>query len=71
VCLIDTEAAWTVGENGYASKSANCSFDGMRLRGRVLLTIAGGVIAHRQPMLVASDGGAGPRATGARNRAAR
>ena len=45
VCLIDTEAAWTVGENGYASKSANCSFDGMRLRGRVLLTIAGGVTA--------------------------
>ncbi len=57
VCLIDTEAAWTVGENGYASKSANCSFDGMRLRGRVLLTVAGGVIAHRQPMLVASDDG--------------
>jgi dihydroorotase len=77
VCLIDTEAAWTVGQTGYASKSANCSFDGMRLRGRVLLTIAGGVIAYRQPMLVASDEGdrapAGDRAraTGARNRAAR
>jgi dihydroorotase len=72
VCLIDTEAAWTAGENGYASKSANCSFDGMRLRGRVLLTIAGGVIAHRQPMLVATDsGGGGARRTAARNRAAR
>ena len=52
VCLIDTEAAWVVGENGYASKSANSSFAGMRLRGRVLLTIAGGAVAHRQPMLV-------------------
>jgi len=74
VCLIDTEAAWRVGENGYASKSANCSFDGMRLRGRVLLTIAGGVIAHRQPMLVASeddDSRGGRRTAGTRNRAAR
>ncbi len=69
VCLIDTEAAWTVGENGYASKSANCSFAGMRLRGRVLLTIAGGVTAYRPPMLVASDRGDHTRATS--NRAAR
>jgi hypothetical protein len=44
----------------------------MRLRGRVLLTIAGGVIAHRQPMLVATDtGGGAARRTAARNRAAR
>jgi dihydroorotase len=57
VCLIDTETAWTVGENGYASKSANCSFEGMRLRGKVMLTVAGGAIVHRQPMLVA-DGDA-------------
>jgi dihydroorotase len=71
VCLVDTEAAWTVGQTGYASKSANCAFDGMRFRGRVLLTIAGGVIAYRQPMLVASDDGDGARATSARNRAAR
>ena len=69
VCLIDTEAAWTVGENGYASKSANCSFDGMRLRGRVLLTIAGGVTAYRPPMLVTSDNSDHTRATS--NRAAR
>jgi dihydroorotase len=69
VCLIDTEAAWTVGDNGYASKSANCSFDGMRLRGRVLLTIAGGVTAYRPPMLVTSDNSEHPRATS--NRAAR
>jgi dihydroorotase len=59
VCLIDTEATWTAGESGYASKSANCSFDGMRLRGRVMLTVAGGAVVHRQPMLVAGgDAGA-------------
>jgi dihydroorotase len=69
VCLIDTEAGWTVGENGYASKSANCSFEGMRLRGRVLLTIAGGVTAYRPPMLVASDDRDHTRATS--NRGAR
>jgi dihydroorotase len=59
VCLVDTEATWVAGENGYASKSANCSFDGMRLRGRVLLTVAAGAVAHRQPMLV--PGAAGER----------
>jgi dihydroorotase len=69
VCLIDTEAAQTVGESGYASKSANCSFEGMRLRGRVLLTIAGGVTAYRPPMLVATDDGGHRRATS--NRGAR
>jgi dihydroorotase len=71
VCLIDTEAVWTVGENGYASKSANCSFEGRRLHGRVLLTIAGGVIAHRQPMLVPSENSSSTRTAGTRNRAAR
>ena len=70
VCLIDTEAAWTVGQTGYASKSANCSFEGMQLRGRILLTVAQGVIAYRQPMLVAPDDGSHGRSTGQRNRAA-
>jgi dihydroorotase len=71
VCLIDTQAAWTVGQTGYASKAANCSFEGRRLRGRVLLTIADGVIAYRQPMLVAAGDGDHARTTGAPNRAAR
>ena len=52
--LIDLEAGWVAGEDGYASRSANCSFDGRRLRGRVLLTVAGGAIAHQRPMLVAA-----------------
>ncbi len=45
--LIDLEAEWTVGEAGYVSRSANCCFDGRRLRSRVLLTIAAGSVVHR------------------------
>ena len=50
--LVDLEATWTVGEDGYASRSENCCFHGRRLRGRVLLTVAGGAVAHQRPMLV-------------------
>jgi dihydroorotase len=53
--LIDLDASWVAGEDGYASRSANCSFDGRRLRGRVLLTVAAGAIAHQRPMLVAAS----------------
>jgi dihydroorotase len=52
LCLIDLEARFEVGEDGYASRSANCCFHGRTLHGRVLLTLAGGQIAHRRPMLV-------------------
>lgn len=61
VVLVDTEARWTVGEGGYASRSANSCFAGRRLRGRVLLTVAGGRVAHRQPLL-AGQGAPAPRA---------
>lgn len=44
--LFDPAAAWTVGEDGWHSRSRNTPLWGVRLRGRVLLTIAGGVIAH-------------------------
>lgn len=47
VTLVDLAAEWTVGENGYESRSANCCFDGRRLRGRVLLTVAAGAVAFR------------------------
>ncbi len=53
--LIDLEASWVVGEDGYASRSSNCSFEGRRLNGRVLLTVAAGVIVHQRPMLVAAS----------------
>ena len=53
--LVDLEATWTVGDDGYASRSENCCFNGRRLRGRVLLTVAGGAVAHQRPMLVPAD----------------
>ncbi len=48
LCLVDLDAAWTVGEDGYESRSANCCFAGRDLRGRVLLTIAAGAVAYRE-----------------------
>jgi len=49
VTLLDLEAEWVVGEHGYASRSANCCFDGMTLRGQVCLTVAAGAVVHRAP----------------------
>ena len=46
--MVDLDAEWTVGEDGYESRSENCCFAGRRLRGRVLLTIAAGSVAYRQ-----------------------
>jgi dihydroorotase len=51
--LVDLAAEWDVGEDGYESRSENCCFAGRRLRGRVLLTIAGGAVAYRERALVA------------------
>jgi dihydroorotase len=51
--LVDLAAEWDVGENGYESRSENCCFAGRRLRGRVLLTVAGGAVAYRERALVA------------------
>lgn len=45
--LIDLEAEWIVGEEGYESRSDNSCFAGKRVRGKVLLTVASGVTAHR------------------------
>jgi dihydroorotase len=46
-CLIDLDAAWTVGEAGYESRSENSCFAGRELRGRVLMTVAAGGVAYR------------------------
>jgi dihydroorotase len=46
--LVDLEASWEVGAEGYVSRSANCCFDGRELRGRVLLTVAAGSVAYRE-----------------------
>lgn len=55
--LVDLGAEWVVGESGYESRSENCCFAGRRLRGRVLMTVAAGAVAHR----VTSSGGSSPR----------
>jgi dihydroorotase len=44
--LVDLRADWTVGESGYHSRSEHCAFDGRTVRGQILLTLAGGAIAH-------------------------
>jgi dihydroorotase len=51
LCLVDLEAQFEVGASGYVSRSRNCCFDGRRLNGKVLLTLAAGSIAFREPML--------------------
>jgi dihydroorotase len=47
VALCDLSAEWTVGEEGYESRSANSWCDGRKLTGRVQMTIAAGQIAYR------------------------
>ncbi len=51
LCLVDLEAQYEVGAEGYFSRSANCCFHGRTLFGRVQLTLAAGVVAHRARML--------------------
>ena len=51
LCLVDTEAEWVVGEDGYESRSENCCFAGRTLRGRVVLTLAAGTVAYRERSL--------------------
>jgi dihydroorotase len=46
--LIDPEAEWEVGAEGWESRSDNSCFAGRRLRGRVLMTVAAGRVAYRQ-----------------------
>jgi dihydroorotase len=53
--LLDLDARFEVGEDGYVSRSNNCVFHGRTLRGRVLLTVAAGAVAFRRPMLVGGE----------------
>jgi dihydroorotase len=46
--LVDTDAEWEAGEEGWESRSHNSPFTGLRLRGRVLMTVAAGRVAYRQ-----------------------
>ncbi|HXR29552.1 MAG TPA: dihydroorotase [Solirubrobacterales bacterium] len=47
VALCDLAAQWTVGEEGYESRSSNSWCDGRTLTGRVQMTLAGGQVAYR------------------------
>lgn len=47
IALCDLAARWTVGEEGYESRSANSWCDGEELTGRVLMTVAAGQVAFR------------------------
>ncbi len=47
VALCDLSAEWTVGEEGYESRSSNSWCDGRKLTGRIQMTIAAGQIAYR------------------------
>ena len=47
VVLCDLDAEWTVGEEGYESRSVNSWCAGRTLRGRVLLTVAAGRVGYR------------------------
>ncbi|HXS46975.1 MAG TPA: dihydroorotase [Solirubrobacterales bacterium] len=47
VVLCDLNAKWTVGEEGYESRSQNSWCAGRELTGRVLMTVAGGQVAYR------------------------
>jgi dihydroorotase len=47
VVLCDLGAEWTVGEDGYESRSSNSWCAGRKLTGRVLMTVAAGQVAYR------------------------
>jgi dihydroorotase len=47
VALCDLDAEWTVGADGYESRSENSCFEGAEVRGRVLMTLAAGAVAYR------------------------
>jgi dihydroorotase len=51
LCLVDLGAQFEVGADGYLSRSANCCFHGRTLYGRVVLTVAAGVVAFKGRML--------------------
>ncbi|HEX3324313.1 MAG TPA: dihydroorotase [Solirubrobacterales bacterium] len=47
IALCDLGAEWTVGEDGYESRSSNSWCAGRKLTGRVLMTLARGEVAYR------------------------
>ena len=54
--LLDPEAEWTVDTKTFASKGANTPLDGVRLKGRVVLTMASGQIVHDELATTSAKG---------------
>jgi dihydroorotase len=54
LCLVDLDARFEVGADGYVSRSSNCCYHGRTLQGKVLLTLAAGTVAFRAPILTAA-----------------
>jgi dihydroorotase len=48
LCLVDLDARFDVGADGYFSRSANCCFHGRMLQGKTVLTLAAGTVAFRE-----------------------
>ncbi|HKG36962.1 MAG TPA: dihydroorotase [Solirubrobacterales bacterium] len=48
VALCDLSGDWTVGDDGYESRSTNSWCAGRTLKGRVQMTLAAGTVAYRQ-----------------------
>ncbi len=59
IVLLDPDAEWIVDPEGFASKGRNTPLAGVTLRGRVVMTIAGGVIAFDGAAFVAAGIGVG------------
>jgi dihydroorotase len=57
VAVVDLDASWEVGRDGYASRSENCCFHRRTLRGKVLLTVAAGAVAFREPVPIGAAAG--------------
>ena len=56
VVIFDSNAAWTVDVNDFASMGRNTPLDGVELRGRVAATIVGGRVIFEEPALLSSGG---------------
>lgn len=52
VVVFDPDAGWTVDARAFVSSGKNTPLDGMPMRGRVMLTLAGGVTAFSHPRLL-------------------
>ena len=48
IVLVDLEAEWEAGADGWESRSSNSCFAGRRLRSRPVMTIIEGAVAYRQ-----------------------